>query len=313
MLTTEQQAIRATGIGGSEIAAVAGLSPYATPLDIYLRKVEPQPDVPNFHKERGTYLERGLIDWYADRKGFVVKPAPTMRHPRHKHVLATPDAIVFDGSGRRTLEVKFPHWRSADEWGPDGTDEVHEMYVPQMMFEAACAETPLADAAAFINGDLRSYSVPFDEELSETLCELAERFWRDHVEKRVPPPIDGSKSYSDYLAKKFPRSTGYMRLAGAREEELAESLRDIRAEIDALETRKSEVENLLKDFIGDADGVEGPWGKITWKKPKDGTHVNWEALATELAPSPDLIAKHTTITPGSRRFIVPRSWSKTEE
>ena len=39
MLTKEQKLLRRTGIGGSDAAAILGLSPWATPLDIYNEKV----------------------------------------------------------------------------------------------------------------------------------------------------------------------------------------------------------------------------------------------------------------------------------
>lgn len=313
MLSTDQHEIRATRIGGSEIAAVAGLNPWTRPIDIYRRKTEPRAEITGPHIERGVHLEPALIAWYAARTGRAVKPSPTLLHPTRPAICATPDAITALGDERRTLEVKAPNWRTASDWGPSGTDEVPEYYVPQLMFEAACAETGIADAAAMIDGDLRIYSVAYDESLFGALADIARKFLHDHVEPRIPPPVDGSASYSEYLAERFPASRGFYRPAGAREEELAESLREIRAELDALKTRKAEVENHLKAFIADADGMTMLSERITWKLAKGATKTDWKALASELAPPPALIAKHTNISPGSRRFVVPRAWSKEEE
>ena len=44
MLTDEQKAKRIKGIGGSDTAAILGLSPWKTAVDVYLDKVEPDND-----------------------------------------------------------------------------------------------------------------------------------------------------------------------------------------------------------------------------------------------------------------------------
>jgi putative phage-type endonuclease len=315
-LSPEQRAIRATGIGGSEIAGVAGLSPWVRPIDIWQRKLGIAEDRGNFNTERGDFMEPALIAWYAKRTGRnVVRATQTFRHPKYKHVLATPDALIQASPGapvERTLEVKSPNWRTAKDWGESGTDAVPEYYVPQLIFEAACTGAANADGAAEINGDLRIYTVPFNAQLFEVLADIAERFWVDHVIKRVPPPPDFSESYSKYLAREFPESRGYMRPAGASEEVLAEQLRAARAARIAAERAEAKIENDIKAVIGEADGIEGPWGRITWRKAGDSTVTDWKGLVAELRPPADLIARFSSTKPGSRRFLTPRSWDKEE-
>ena len=309
-LTPEQRAIRVTGIGGSEIAGIAGLSRWMRPIDVFQRKLGIAPEFDGHHLERGTYLEPGLVAWACKRTGRAYQPcSTTLRHPKYPRVVATPDAMAPG----RTLEVKAPGWRNQDAWGASGTDEVPEYYVPQLMFEAACAGVQIADAAAEINGDLRIYSVPFDEELFESLAEMAEKFWRDHVETQIPPPVDFSESYTDYLTRRFPQSRGLIRQAGAQGEMIAEELRAARAVRIAAEKREAEIANAARALIGEADGFEGPWGKITWRKSKDRHVIDHRAIVAELGASNELIAKHTTITPGSRRLVVPRSWGRAED
>ena len=40
-----------------------------------------------------------------------------------------------------------------------------------------------------------------------------------------------------------------------------------------------ELRNRIRDFIGTAAGITGPFGSITWKKSKDKTTVAWEQVA----------------------------------
>ena len=112
MLTNEQLAIRKTGITGSEIAAVAGLSPYESPLTVWARKLDLVDDDSSAVMERGTYLEEGIRSWYCAKTGANVAIVGTMVHPDNPIIIATPDGIAYRGDERRALEIKAPTWRT---------------------------------------------------------------------------------------------------------------------------------------------------------------------------------------------------------
>ena len=60
----------------------------------------------------------------------------------------------------------------------------------------------------------------------------------------------------------------------------------------------------LKTSIGDAEGVKGGFGKITWKAGKPRKKTDWKAVEKA---NPALIAAHTTKINASRRFL--KNWS----
>jgi hypothetical protein len=72
-------------------------------------------------------------------------------------------------------------------------------------------------------------------------------------------------------------------------------------------------ENRLKDFVGDCAGMEGDWGKITWRKAKDSAITDWKSSYKALCEfahdkglifnDDDFSGKFTTIKPGSRRWL----------
>ena len=138
-LTAEQKQIRASGIGGSEIAAVAGLSPFGGPLDIWLRKTGAvnDDDISGPHIERGRHLGPGLASWFRAKTGLRVANVgdeeQTFVHPAHPLVIATPDGLVED---HQVLECKFPSFRVAHHWGQPGTDEVPDYYERLAAMEA---------------------------------------------------------------------------------------------------------------------------------------------------------------------------------
>ena len=98
MLTPAQLELRKTGWGGSEIGALLGVDPFSGPLDVYLKKTEPDwVAPPNADMERGTFLEDGVAEWYAFRTGTKLERIDeTMRHKTRPLVLATPDRLGAD-------------------------------------------------------------------------------------------------------------------------------------------------------------------------------------------------------------------------
>lgn len=316
MLTAEQQAVRATGIGGSEIAAVCGLNPWMRPIDVWERKVGRAPPFEEtFNTERGRFLEDGLRRWYRERaelrlgRGLDVRPCvdeagrpTTLRHEKHSIVVATPDGLVCDartGDLLRVLELKSPNWRTADEWGEPGTDDVPIYYVTQAIWEMSVTAARVADVAPLIDGDLLNYVVDYSEPLFGELFERANRFWVDHVLTGTPPPPDGSDSYGEHIARRFPRTNGNLLIAAPEDDAIAKELQSARAAKDEAERRYNELRQKLELRIGDNDGIAGPDWKVTFREQKGRSSLDQKALAAE---APELVARHTKQGKSFRSF-----------
>lgn len=297
-LTSEQQAIRSTAIGGSEIAAVVGLNPWMRPIDVWERKVGVAPTTNTGHTRRGQYLESGLLEWYRDeliaRRGntVMVERGRTMRHPTAARVVATPDGLVYDGKTLdRVVEIKSPGWRTQEHWGEPGTDQIPLYYVPQVTWEMAVAGAPRADVWVLMGDESALYTVDYDAALFGELADAAVRFWRDHVETKRPPPPDGSDSYSEHLARRFPRPERAELLTATLEDEsLASEYREAREASKRAELQEKELRQRLETRIGEAEGLTGAGWKILYRAQKGRAVVDAKAIAAE---APDLVAKHT--------------------
>ncbi len=314
-LTLEQQEIRATGIGASEIAAVVGLSRYKKPVDIWARKLHLVPDEEAGEPARwGNRLEQVIADAYAESEGIdpvlLIQPG-TLRHPEHPIALATPDRIRLspdalaklghaETTWDRNVQIKTASLRVADRWG-EADDDVPEEYLVQVQYEMAVAGLDQTDLPVLIGGnEMRIYRLRADEELQASLIESAERFWRDHIEKQVAPDVDGSEQWSNFLKRRFPRDERPLLPATEEARFLLGALGLARRNKEAAETAETEAANKLKSIIGEAAGIDGI---ATWKRVKDSQKTDWEAICRELPAVPaDLIAKHTTTKPGYRRF-----------
>ena len=312
MLTNEQQNIRRSGIGASEIGAIAGLSRWASPMDVWLRKTGRDTPRETTAMRRGTQLEPVVLSIYADETGETVT-APgalwpnggTLRHPEHPIVLATPDGVVCrDGAPAWLVEAKTARAHMGREWGPSETGAAPDVYVAQVTWQMACAGLPRADIAVLIGGDeFRRYPVAYDAELFAMLLECAEQFWRDHVETDTPPAIDGSDACAQYLATKHARESKAIAKADAELENVARLLASATLDAKAAERIIGECQNRMKAAIGDCEAITGEGWRATWKTPSASKTTDWKAVAASLGATSEIVAKHTTEKPGSRRFL----------
>lgn len=153
------------------------------------------------------------------------------------------------------------------------------------------------------------------------------------------PPLEGTE-LTDHLRETFPRSTEVIRSATAEQEQLIRDLRSARRALDAAEAVDAIVTAKVQSVIGDAAGITSPEGTITWRTSKERVSIAWDLVAATykqalrtvmealdpavvealLATHPELAmpvlrrddveALYTSTKPGSRTFLVPRSWSK---
>ncbi len=278
MLTAEQKELRRTGIGGSEIASIVGLNPYAGPLDVWLAKVEGYEIPDNAAMERGRFLEDGVARWYAHRTGAELREVGTIQHPRFPFALCTPDRLAthFKAKEPIDLSIKVPGPYVREQWGEEGTDDVPMPHLLQVQWELAILDAlgevfpRLAHLAAPIDGDLRIYNIKGDPDLQGVLLTEAEKFWLDHVITGKPPPLDGSDSAAAWLSRRFPRNVEPLRSATAEEEALALRLREYEAGLAIAQADFDATKNVLKERIGSASGIEGAFGSIRWTADKNG-------------------------------------------
>lgn len=278
-LSPTQKAIRLTGTGGSEIAAIAGVNPWSSAFDVYLTKVDGLEIEANEAMERGTFLEDGVARWYAHRRGSKFAPVTgTIRHASNPYAICTPDRLVeLDAYTFRDLSIKVPGPTYGREtWGEDGSDDVPTMYLLQLQWELGILDSigfGLDDEhhlAAPIDGALRIYRIRRDPEVFADLLEINDAFWKSHVLPRVPPPMDGSDGAGRWLERRFPRNREPLRPATLHESALIVGHIEAEARASAALSALGEARNRLKEAIGDADGIESPLARVTWRANKNG-------------------------------------------
>ena len=181
--------IRLTGIGGSDAPAVAGLDPWQSPYQLWLRKRgELEPPELNEPMRWGTLLEPLVAQEYSRRTGFAVhKPVELLRSEAYPWMIGHVDGIALDGE--RLLECKTA--RFARGWGEPGSDEIPLHYAVQVHHYMIVAEARVCDIAVLIGGsDFRIYTVEADRDIAEILIAQQRDFWNRVREGEPPDPIN---------------------------------------------------------------------------------------------------------------------------
>lgn len=302
-------AARQKGIGGSEIGAILGLSPFESPIDVYCRKLGLTDEKPETRPMRlGKLLEPVILAEYQQETGRRGRLSSDLFTLPEFHVLGTPDGFHADGIDEDGLEFKAVGLRQAPSWGDPGTDEIPDHYLVQVALYMALTKRDRWHVAALIGGqELRCYTVHRDPDLEATILDGAARFWVDHILAQEPPPIDGSESARRMIESRFPRQTSPLRPASIEEETLVAQLAEARRAVARAEADEARLQNLIKAAIGEGEGLQGPDWKVTWKATKDSSKTDWKAVVDHINPKPTnfdaLVKGATTTKPGVRRFL----------
>lgn len=182
------------GIGGSDVAAILGLSPWQSRFSLWHRKAGlagDQQDTPAM--SWGRRLEPVIADkWAEDRPRLTVSRAGTYRSKERPWQLANPDRLIAIGRGkpRYVLEVKTAHGFDNHAWGRAGTDEIPVYYRVQVIWYCDVFGFDTCHLAVLIGGsDYREFTVAYDPAEARLMRDAAEAFL-DSVRSGDRPPID---------------------------------------------------------------------------------------------------------------------------
>jgi putative phage-type endonuclease len=295
--------IRAQGIGSSDAAVAVGLSPYKSPLSLWLEKTNRKLAVDLSEKEAviwGTVLEPVLAKVYAARTGRRVRRVnAVLQHPDYPFMLANLDREVVGKADCGILEIKTAGYHSAPQW----EDGIPVAYQCQVLHQLAVTGHAWADVAVLIGGqDFRIYRIERDDDKIADLIERESQFWVCVTENRQPEP-DGSDDAGKALLSLFPADNGQtLDLSESPEyNQLFAELLNLREQKEVTERKESEIKQRIQVALGTCTAALFQQGKVTWRKAKDRLVADVDKISQE---HPELIQQYCKPVPGSRRFTI---------
>lgn len=187
---------RRKGLGGSDAAAVLGISPFRTARDLYYDKlgIVTADDQENWVAlEMGNLLEPLVARIFEKKTGLKIYQRKCMfQHPAYPWMLADLDYLVElpDGS-TAILEIKTTNYNAKDKWWYNGEEIVPVYYEAQgRHYMAVMGIDRVYFCCLYGNNEEETIIRHIDRDMSyeEELIALEDSFWHDHVLAKTPPP-----------------------------------------------------------------------------------------------------------------------------
>ena len=189
-------AYRRQGIGGSDAAAVLGISPFRTGVDLYYDKLGLPVDDSGDNwvaMEMGNLLEDLVARIFEKKPGLKTAAMKFMfQHTDHPFMLADIDRLVILPNGSNAiLEIKTTNYNARDKWEYDGKPIVPQYYEAQGRHYRAVMDLDRVYYCCLYGNnedEVIIRSIDRDMKYEAELIALEEDFWVNHVQAKAPPP-----------------------------------------------------------------------------------------------------------------------------
>ena len=321
----EWLAFRKSGIGGSEVAAVFGISPFGTARDVYYDKLNIasafDDEANKYQKKIGNLLEDVVAEMFSEVTGYpVFKIQKMFRSREHYFMLADVDYFVQlpDGSFA-ILECKTT--------GPDATGKWWDGAVPTVPFNYNLQGRQYMSVMhinkvfyACLHGNSENYliirEITRDLAFESEMIEVERHFWENHIIPQIPPPYIEE---GELIMESVRRHVGYANpdapaiILNADTEnrvsrylELQQQKAAAEVSVKAIDGELQRMKGLIVAEMGvcctAACSLAGVPYQVTYN-PVRKLGVSKENLVRLQAQHPDIYEKYVTVSE-SRRFYV---------
>lgn len=298
-------------LGGSDIAALLGLSPYNIALDVFFDKTsDVVEDRGNKFTDFGIRAEPLIAEWYSRVKGVSLEIHDTpIYHKEHPFLAANIDRWV--NNKEYILECKSASKYKRKEWGEEGTDQIPDHYLCQVAWYALICNVDKVDIAVYfrdfdsdeidVNDDNSAiYTYHKNPEFEKKLVEIAHDFWINNVLTEIPPTYDGTKKY---ISSMYPSSNGKGKTVNADIKRKIESLKSLKEDGKKLEETIDKLKLDIKEYMQDYDILVNEDGEVmaSWKNTSPRSYFDLNKLKEECQ---DIYLKYTNEAKQSRIFLI---------
>jgi len=283
-------------LGGSDIAAMLGISPWKTPYDLWEEKMGISAETEDDEQrakvlKRGKRLEPVVMEMLQDEYDLIITDRNLVHvDSEYEWMRCEIDfeyIAVIDAEEIGNGDVKTVHPYAAKDWGESGTDQVPTYYVAQFQWGMMITDRKVCVVVALIGADdLRVYYVHRDEEIISMLRQRAIKFWKENVVAGVPPPVQSASDAAKILAK----FDGVAVVAPDDVRKMISHLKGVKAAEKRLALKREQFESAIKLTLslatsGSQDGRfaltdEAGMVLATWN-PQTSERVNVKALRSE--------------------------------
>jgi len=311
---------RSKFIGGSDVAAILGVSPWVTPFMLFQKKTGAY--VEDITPAKQRILDRGhrwepivlemLVDELRDRGHDVEVLATGQRYQDAElpFLACELDAELLIDGEETNAEMKTASYFASGAWGDRDSNDVPIYYAAQVMHGLMVKPRRRAVVAA-VTGFDESPMVRWLDRDDETISAIRAReveFWQRIQDGTPPDPVT-----PEDVKWLYPKDSGVSIEADDELISACATLKLLKRDAKIIDGDIEILATKIKARMGSAAVLLGADGKplATWKANKDGTKTDWKAAFQEVCEIANvgelcgqLIETHTKTTEGARPFLV---------
>lgn len=264
---------RRKGIGGSDVAAICGLSRYKSALEVYLDKLgEIPPKEDNPKMKAGRMLEPVIADWFTEETGIRVQEQKCIfQHKDYPFMLANIDRwVIGENAG---LEIKNTGEYSRHDWFDGQTEVIPTEYQLQANHYMAVLGAERWYVAVLIGGwDFQWRVIERDEHLIKNLITIEQAFWQHNVLEKNLPQVTSQDT--DLLNQMYPLSKTTSMEISEIYYDLIKTLLDTKKVLKQAEDAHEDAKNKVKKLMGENELAIWQGERFaTWKTNARGSRV----------------------------------------
>lgn len=319
---------RRKGIGGSDAAAIIGVSPFATARDLYYDKlniVSFSSEEDNWvQKEIGHLLEDLVAKIFSKKTGYPVYQVKKMfYHPHYPYMLADVDYFVKLPDGKTAiLEIKTTNYNATGNWWLDGKESVPVNYEIQGRHYMAVTNIDKVYYCCLYGNtedEVIIRSIDRDQEYEELIITLEGDFWKNNVLAQVPPPyyedgdlvLESIKKHMGKLDINAPQVALDANITSVvmRYLELQEEKKKAKSEENKIDSELKRLRGCILDVMGNSCNAACTIGENNYKieyNPIFKPTIDKDNLFRLKEQYPEIYEQFVTVSE-SRRFYVKKS------
>lgn len=298
-------------IGGSDAAAILGISPWKSAFQLYQEKIGVAVDDVSPEKQRlfarGKRWEPVVVEMLVDELQYRGHDVQIIgRNARYQDrefpfLSAEVDLELLVDGEECNAELKTVHPFAAKAWGEPDTDEIPIYYAAQAMHGLMVKPRQKCIVAALIGADdLRVHQIERDEETIAAMRAKELAFWQ-RVQDRNPPDPETAADVKWLYAK----DCGEIAEANDELLRLVGELHFQKTTAKHAEAAIERISTQIKLAMGNAALLLYEGRPIaTWKSNKPSRETNWQSIAEELAAPQEMIDRFTKVVAGNRPLLL---------
>ena len=296
---------RRKGIGGSDAAALIGMSPSSSAYKVYLDKLGKLPESEQTEAQRiGNDLEEYVAQRFTEKTGLhVQKPEYMYCHPEHPWMLADFDRLIVEEPAGLECKVVNPYTKTDYE----GNSIPPHFYVQCQHYMSVSGFDHWYLGILVLGVGFYHFRIERNETDIEYLISEEESFWSNNVMANEPPPPDGADTTTEAISAAFPTDSG-IEIALFDMEDTAATIFNLKDTATKQKAQLQEAENKIKAQMESAESAYIPGYKATWKTTTRKA-FDQKKFKTDY---PDLYEQYLRETT-SRKFILTKEKEQDNE